>query len=189
MTTIGQRIKTAREQAGMTQVELAAKLGIPYQSISQWERGTRNPKPESLKRIAAALGTQPWKIDDFYNVHKNIADIGDALLQICGKSPDSETIQTEDLETEITSDMPLALDASDLAFLREIGDLSESDKALLLAMAKRLREAGREGSAAIQTSKGPYYLYSYPQETPPPSSEGKDTTPPPPPPESPENGG
>lgn len=54
--TTGQRIKAARKKAGMTQMELADKLGIPYQSISQWERDTRNPKYDSLQRIAAALG-------------------------------------------------------------------------------------------------------------------------------------
>ena len=40
---IGKYIKTARIKAGLTQVELAQKLGIPYQSIGQWERGKRKP--------------------------------------------------------------------------------------------------------------------------------------------------
>ena len=53
--TTGQRIKAARQQAGLTQTELAEKLGIPYQSISQWERDLRNPKYENLQRIANAL--------------------------------------------------------------------------------------------------------------------------------------
>lgn len=54
--TTGQRIRTAREKAGMTQKELAQKLGIPYQSIGQWENGHRNPKLETMQRIATALG-------------------------------------------------------------------------------------------------------------------------------------
>ena len=54
--TYGQRIKTARKKAGMTQTELAKKLGIPYQSIGQWEKDQRNPKLETLQRIADALG-------------------------------------------------------------------------------------------------------------------------------------
>ena len=56
--TTGQRIKAARKQSGLTQAELAVKLGIPYQSISQWERDIRNPKIETLQRIAAALGVR-----------------------------------------------------------------------------------------------------------------------------------
>lgn len=54
--TTGQRIKIARKNAGMTQSELSSKLNIPYQSISQWERDLRNPKRETLQRIADALG-------------------------------------------------------------------------------------------------------------------------------------
>lgn len=55
--TTGQLIKEARKQAGLTQMELAEKLGIPYQSVGQWERDVRNPKYESLCRIADALNT------------------------------------------------------------------------------------------------------------------------------------
>lgn len=56
--TTGQFIKAAREKAGMTQKELADKLGIPYQSVSQWERNTRNPKYDTIRRIATALGVE-----------------------------------------------------------------------------------------------------------------------------------
>ena len=53
--TTGQRIRAARKGKGMTQAELAEKLNVPFQSVSQWERGLRNPKPETLQRIASAL--------------------------------------------------------------------------------------------------------------------------------------
>lgn len=55
--TDGQRIKAARKRMGMTQSELAEKLNIPFQSVSQWERDIRKPKLESLQRIAIALDT------------------------------------------------------------------------------------------------------------------------------------
>lgn len=51
----GELIKAARQKAGMKQAELASKLGLPQQSISQWERNVRNPKIESLEKIATAL--------------------------------------------------------------------------------------------------------------------------------------
>lgn len=54
--TTGERIKAARKQVGMTQAELAQKLGISYVGVSQWENDLRNPKIETLQRIAAALG-------------------------------------------------------------------------------------------------------------------------------------
>ena len=55
MDTVGQRIKDARAQKNMTQSELADKLNISFTLISQYERGLRNPKEDTLKRIADAL--------------------------------------------------------------------------------------------------------------------------------------
>lgn len=66
--TTGQRIKAARKAQHMTQSELAAKLGIPYQSISQYERDLRNPKYETLQRIAHALGVTDLDLLDWYSL-------------------------------------------------------------------------------------------------------------------------
>lgn len=54
--TTGQLIKRARKKAGLTQLELAQKLDVPFQSVSQWERDLRNPKPETIEKIANAIG-------------------------------------------------------------------------------------------------------------------------------------
>lgn len=62
--TAGEKIKAAREKAGFTQAELARKLGIPYQSIGQWERGLRNPKWETLEKIAEALQIPTYELID-----------------------------------------------------------------------------------------------------------------------------
>jgi len=40
----------------MTQAELAERLGITPQAVSQYERGIKNPKLETVKRISEALG-------------------------------------------------------------------------------------------------------------------------------------
>ena len=53
--TVGQRIRKARKEAGLTQAELGTRLGVAYQSIAQWECGCRNHKYESLQNIAKAL--------------------------------------------------------------------------------------------------------------------------------------
>lgn len=71
---VGQRIKAARQAAGMTQADLAEILKVPFQSISQWERGYRNPKLDTLNRISKALGcpvnvlvddSESFDVDDF----------------------------------------------------------------------------------------------------------------------------
>lgn len=52
---IGERLKEARKKSGLTQKQLAERLNVTYVNIAQWENGRRNPKIETLRRIAAAL--------------------------------------------------------------------------------------------------------------------------------------
>ena len=54
-------IARARLAAGLTQAQLAEKVGVLPNQIGNWERGFRVPKLDALRRIAAALGC---KIDD-----------------------------------------------------------------------------------------------------------------------------
>ena len=79
--TTGQRIKEARKNADMTQMELAQKLNIPFQSVSQWERDVRKPKMETLSRVADALGIQLWELSE--DVH-DITEIATALAAYKG---------------------------------------------------------------------------------------------------------
>ncbi len=53
--TTGQRIRAVRKEAKMTQEDLGQKLGISGSSIAQWENDLRNPKYETLQRIATVL--------------------------------------------------------------------------------------------------------------------------------------
>lgn len=48
------KLISARLSAGLTQKELAEKLGIFQQNISQYENGTRTPKLKRLQEIAIA---------------------------------------------------------------------------------------------------------------------------------------
>ena len=46
----------ARDRAGLTQKELAAKSGLTQSNISNIEKGTTRPTIDSLKKIADATG-------------------------------------------------------------------------------------------------------------------------------------
>lgn len=50
------KIKRARESINLTQAQLAEKVGTTPQNISQYERGIRKPKYETLRKIADAVG-------------------------------------------------------------------------------------------------------------------------------------
>lgn len=60
----GEAIKAARRAAGLTQAELAQKLGVTPQTVSQYERGLINPKLETLQKFADALGVEAWNLSD-----------------------------------------------------------------------------------------------------------------------------
>ena len=46
----GHLIRMARELAGLTQSELAKRISVSPQYISQYERGLRNPKKRRCRR-------------------------------------------------------------------------------------------------------------------------------------------
>lgn len=49
------RLRTIRQLQGVSQVELAARTGMPQSSISQWESGVVIPNLESLIRVCVGL--------------------------------------------------------------------------------------------------------------------------------------
>ena len=54
--TIGERIKAARKAAGMSQKDLAAKMGVTQSNISQYENDYATPSMATLFKYADALG-------------------------------------------------------------------------------------------------------------------------------------
>ena len=66
--TVGERIKTFRKKKGLTQKQLAEKLGIIEETVRKYELGKLNPKKETLLRIAQALDVQLIDLDDSLGV-------------------------------------------------------------------------------------------------------------------------
>lgn len=62
MKRIGQRIATVRKEANLTQQDLADRLGVTYQAVSNWERGQSMPDLFRLKDLAALFRLS---LDDF----------------------------------------------------------------------------------------------------------------------------
>ena len=55
---IAEMIIEARIKKGISQEELAKKMGIKQPNIARWENGTASPSNESLEKIATALETE-----------------------------------------------------------------------------------------------------------------------------------
>ena len=74
MTTLGERIKLHRKEKGLTQKELASKLGIAEITLRQYENNKREPNNNMLINIANTLNIKladlvldPYDLSEFYN--------------------------------------------------------------------------------------------------------------------------
>lgn len=54
-TTFGDRLAGAREQAGMTQAELAKRLGVKLKTLKSWEDDLSEPRANKLSMMAGML--------------------------------------------------------------------------------------------------------------------------------------
>lgn len=62
--TFQDRLRKAREHAGMTQSELAEATGVSLNSLNRYEKGQRSPGEDIVSAIAKATGVPPtWLID------------------------------------------------------------------------------------------------------------------------------
>lgn len=59
---IGSRIRAERVRQGYSQKEFAEKVGIAYSTYSNYENNNREPKYETLKKIAYALNVPVDKL-------------------------------------------------------------------------------------------------------------------------------
>lgn len=60
---VGRRIQEEREQAGLTQTELAQRTGLPQSHISRIENAKHSPTHATLSKIASALNRRVEDID------------------------------------------------------------------------------------------------------------------------------
>ncbi len=81
------KIKAARKEAGISQLELAQKLHVAQGTVANWETNKRQPDIATLKEIAAVLG-YPWNylLDDTIEFDFVPHENDDAIITcpICG---------------------------------------------------------------------------------------------------------
>ena len=58
LKAVGRRVRSAREELGLTQDQLAERAGLHVSYVGQIERGLREPSLKSLEAVATALSLQ-----------------------------------------------------------------------------------------------------------------------------------
>lgn len=53
---LGMELKLYRVRNGLSQADLASRLGVAQNSVSQWENGKRSPTLRKVAKIASVLG-------------------------------------------------------------------------------------------------------------------------------------
>jgi transcriptional regulator with XRE-family HTH domain len=87
---LGERLKLAREQSGMTQGQLALAVEYDQRSISQWERGIRKIPAVDIPKFSSVLNVP---IAFFFEGQLDPSDIDDELLRTFHKLPTMESKQ------------------------------------------------------------------------------------------------
>lgn len=110
---IGIGIKNARLTVGITQAELARRLGVTPQAISQYERGEKKPKIETIKKIADALGVSWFQLSHLDDL------VATSEERVLDKEEVYQSIAVDYTTAELFV-MASELEASRVAFLNNV---------------------------------------------------------------------
>lgn len=118
--TIGQRVKIRREELGMSQEELATKVGYKSKSsINKIELGFRVLTQSKIKVIADALETTPSYImgwDEESHQNEWSSKFRDSVMQILNNADPADLkvagISVQEIEEELDGSEPISLAAA-----------------------------------------------------------------------------
>ncbi|MGR3491057.1 MAG: helix-turn-helix domain-containing protein [Shimia sp.] len=92
--TLGDRIAAARDAVGLTQEELAARLGVKFKTLISWEEDRQEPRANRVSMMSGILGVSiPWLIT--------------------GSGPGAPVVANADLRAELVSLRKAALGLAD----------------------------------------------------------------------------
>ena len=87
--TLGTMIAELRKQHGMTQLELAEKMGVTDKAVSKWERDLSCPDINSIPNLAEILGVS---VEELMQVKKEAAAPVSKVTEILEIAPKPVTM-------------------------------------------------------------------------------------------------
>ena len=112
--TIGKSIRHHRKRLGLTQLELAERVGVSVQAISKWETSTGLPDIAMAAPLARAMGTTTDELLQFGQRRKEQERLWMETMQSSGDDPEKMTwlkkqldkhrVQAEDIFLMTVSD-------------------------------------------------------------------------------------
>lgn len=101
MADLPRNLTEARKRAGLTQQDLADRIGVARSTINMYELGNREPKVEMIEKLAEALGTTPAEITGWSAILRDFPEAysGDeeATRRVWDESEGSALMEGHDL--------------------------------------------------------------------------------------------
>ena len=82
MTSVGENIKKTRNKIGITQEQLAEKINVTRQAVSNWENGKTEPDIETLTKIAQIFDISIDELVD--GIPRGIAELRGKKIYVDG---------------------------------------------------------------------------------------------------------
>ncbi len=82
--TLGTVIAERRKQHGMTQMELAEKLGVTDKAVSKWERNLSCPDINSIPNLAEILGVS---VEELMQIKKEVQTPAGRVSEVLEMAP------------------------------------------------------------------------------------------------------
>lgn len=93
ITLFGANLKHLREEKGLSQADVASKIGKKSSYVSQLESGTINTTLDTIEKLADALGVEKSAFLEDPNFEKKQATRADLILSITGSLPSLDDSQ------------------------------------------------------------------------------------------------
>ena len=163
-------LKQCRKKQGISQAELASKLGVTQQAVGKWESGKSSPDPSTVARIAELLNTTADYLLGLYRPVSNVSapeerffgSYSESLIPVIGtvKAGYGALAFEEDYGQEYArvkdpsnyfylvvrgDSMEPRIQDGDLALVHKQDTLENGDLGVLIHPARQLR-----GAAALQ---------------------------------------